>query len=254
MKYELIDALNWSSLRHMATSPLLYRWRIDHPRPDSAALSMGRVIHCAVLEPDEFASRYIPQPSDIDLRTKAGKEWRETVGDRELIKPADWAVVDRCVAAVNAHEPAHDLLAATKRELPAVWLKHGINCKARIDALKPGVIVDLKTTRDLGRFPRDAAELYYHGQLAWYLDGAVAAGLLSPDSDAYIVAVETSEPFDVAAFRLPQYVVQEGRNLCERLFSLWLECDRSGCWHGRFPAVTDLELPRWAYAEQEEDW
>ena len=47
-----------------------------------------------------------------------------------------------------------------------------------LDAVAPDRVVDLKTTRDMSKFPRDAANLLYHGQMAWYLDGAIAASAL----------------------------------------------------------------------------
>ena len=74
MKYTDIKAMNWSSLKNMDVSAKMFQWRVDHPRPDAAHLSLGTAIHSAILEPNNFDKEYHVRPDGIDLRTKAGKE------------------------------------------------------------------------------------------------------------------------------------------------------------------------------------
>lgn len=255
-KYEGINALNWSSLRDMAQSPLLYAWRQEHPRPDTAAMALGRAIHCAVLEPNVFETRYALRPDGLDGRTKAGKEWLAEVQARglEVLGVDDAFTVKMCRDAVHEHKVAHRLLEGCLYEQALTWVVDGIACKGRLDAVCADHIVDLKTTRSLADFGRDFARLSYHGQLAWYLDGAVAAGAVTPSAvvrQAFVVAVETSEPYDVAAFVLPVDVLELGRTLYRTLLDLWVSCRDADCWPGRYPALTPLELPRWAMAAAE---
>jgi hypothetical protein len=165
---------------------------------------LGRATHCAVLEPLKFDQRYIIRQRDVDGRTKAGKAWLSTVepSGLEVLTNVDAATVWVCREAVMAHEAAAQLLAlAYAREFPIEWVDPptGVRCKGRLDALLGGLghhgVVDLKTTsRGLGAFPHEAARLMYHGQMAWYLDGAIAAGELEPGARAYIIAVETTGP------------------------------------------------------------
>lgn len=247
--YADIEALNWSSLRHMATSPLLYRWRQDHPREDTPALALGRAVHCAILEPDLYDSRYLVRPEGLDGRTREGKAWLADAGasGREVLTAEQGEVVAACAASVLGHRHAAYLLAGTRREETVTWTAPGgVAAKGRLDACSADRLIDLKTTREIGRFERSAADLLYHGQLAWYRDGAVAAGAVSADAAVYIVAVETSEPYDCGVWLVPGVVLEAGRELYSRLLGIWVECRAAGIWPGRYPGIETYELPPWA--------
>jgi exodeoxyribonuclease VIII len=60
--YADIEAVNWSSLKHMSVSPLHYQHRLKNPQPSSAAMRMGTAIHCALLEPERFRDTYLVEP------------------------------------------------------------------------------------------------------------------------------------------------------------------------------------------------
>jgi len=72
--YHADPAISASHLHAVAASPYHYWSRFINPdRPPSvqtAAMKLGSLTHCAVLEPDELASRYGIAP---DRRTNAGK-------------------------------------------------------------------------------------------------------------------------------------------------------------------------------------
>ncbi len=83
--YADIPGLNWSSLKLIATSPLMLKHRADNPRKDTPALARGRAIHCAILEPALFESAYVEEPDFGDLRTNTTKaeraEWLWSLAD-----------------------------------------------------------------------------------------------------------------------------------------------------------------------------
>src|SRR5688572_22354471 len=51
--------LRWSTLKHLATSAKLLKWRMEKPQEETPALILGRAIHCRVLEPEEFPKRWV---------------------------------------------------------------------------------------------------------------------------------------------------------------------------------------------------
>src|SRR4051812_24246093 len=70
--YIKIDAVNWSTLKHMRTSPLHYRHAVDSPDEDTARFGIGRAIHTAILEPHKLATDY----AVFDGKRRAGKKWK----------------------------------------------------------------------------------------------------------------------------------------------------------------------------------
>jgi hypothetical protein len=248
--YNLIQAINWSSIKNLAVSPLAYQWALDHPREDTAALRLGRAVHCAILEPEEFASRYILKPAGLDGRTKEGKAWKADAeaSGLEVLDVDEGRVVKACAEAVRSHPVASFVFDGVETERVVEWTDavSGRDCKGRLDALNRLWLADLKTTRDLARFPRDFASHLYHGQLAWYVDGARAAGLLEPEADVYCVAVQSVEPCDVVVYDISDAVLDAGRALYRRLLARLDECEAAGSWPGRNPAIETMELPRWA--------
>src|SRR5262245_29847218 len=65
--------LNWSTLKHMAVSAKLLKWRMEHPEPETPALVLGTAIHCAVLEPQEFQKRWIVAGSCAAIAKTSGQ-------------------------------------------------------------------------------------------------------------------------------------------------------------------------------------
>ena len=161
--------------------------------------------------------------------------------------------------AVRGHKAAAALLSHGQAEVTAIWASDGLECKGRFDWLRFNDIVDLKTTRanSLREFSHDCARYLYHGQVAWYADGAIAAGLNPRDADMpYIIAAQTVEPYDVWVLRVSGLAIEAGRNLCRELLAKYRACQAADFWPGIAPEEIDLELPSWAAGSHadEETW
>lgn len=275
MDYSKIAALNFSSLKHVQDSPLHYWHREQHPSDDDTpSKRLGRATHCLTLEPDAFESRYVVgQGKRCTAMTKKGDRcshqalpladhcgvhdgqaeaavWLLDHPGVEVLTADEGDTAVACRNAVAGHSDAARLLhGAPSREVVVQWTDAdtGVACKGRLDAVGPSSVVDLKTTgKGLGNFGRDAGSLLYHAQVAWYLDGARAAGVVSDSAGAYIIAVETAAPWDVAAFEVAGAELDAGRELYRRMIDTWVSCRETGDWYGRYPVLTRLELPRWA--------
>jgi hypothetical protein len=112
-------------------------------------------------------------------------------------------------------------------------------------------LVDLKTSGDLDRrrFARRAMDLGYHGQLAFYLRGLKALGREA--GEVYLIAVEQSEPFDVAVFTMDPDALAIGDELVSSLLNRLAECEATKDWPGRYPGVETFYLPAYAYSDNE---
>lgn len=242
--YHRIRAINWSTLTHLGRSPLHYRHAVDRGFPDSAAMRKGRLMHCLVLTPHLFDRDYA-----VWDKRRAGKEWeafKAAHKDREIVTESELAAAKLQAAAVAAHPAASALLAQVpveKREAVLRWEEPGIGpAKARLDAIGPSFILDLKSCRDAapGPFARSVVAYSYHGQLSWYqrpFRGSV---------DAYLIAVEGAAPYDVVVYQLPEHVLAAGDELVERRLSRLRHCLTTQQWRGVSDDVLPLELPDWA--------
>jgi exodeoxyribonuclease VIII len=253
-KYAQIDAVNWSTLKEMQKSPKHYQHRLKNPRKDTAAMMIGRATHTAVFEPDRFALEYAVFKGE----RRAGKVWeafKESHATETILKIDDYK---RCIAirdAVRSHPGAASYLTSGVAEQTITWTDQptGIKCKGRYDwyARDRKTLVDLKTTRDVSafRFAASAARLSYHAQLAFYVDG-----LSFHVGDALrvvIIAVESEDPFDVAVYHLDEDVLYAGREEYRDLLEKVRGCRQLGAWPGRFTEEQSLELPAWAFGDDE---
>lgn len=56
--YESIDAVNFSTLKWLSESPLLYQYRLDNPKPQTPGQLRGTASHTAVFEPHKLMTDY----------------------------------------------------------------------------------------------------------------------------------------------------------------------------------------------------
>jgi exodeoxyribonuclease VIII len=256
--YRAIDAVNWSTLRHIAVSPLEYRYRLAQPPAETPAMALGTAVHTAILEPDTFDATYTTEPDFGDCRVKANKaardEWRAAHADRIALSAEAFESCQRMRAAVFAHDVARRLVTEGHSEVSFTWTheRTGVACKGRQDRIGPKGMTSLKTSRvvDPDGFGVEVARRLYHGQEAFYVDGYHAGGgPLLPVS--YVVAQNVA-PYDVAVYEIPEEVIDEGRELYERLLDTLAECRKTQQWRGVCPDVLYLRFPAWARSDRDD--
>jgi hypothetical protein len=251
--YRRIDAVNFSTLKCMAESPLHYLDAVENQREATSAMDVGTAEHCMVLEPDQFPPRYSVWTGKI----RRGKEWDAFEAanlDKTIITQAEY---ERCSAMrdrVMAHPAAGPILAMGEAEKVITWKdpETGIDCKARIDWLS-GSIADLKTTKSANPriFAATCARYRYHTQMAWYRWGVeCATGMV--DWPCHLIAVESTRPYDVVVYAIDEITLGAGLGLCMGWLRQVAECRASGKWPGRYAGETTLNLPAWAF-ENDED-
>ncbi len=281
--YSAIQAVNWSSLKDMAISPRYYRFRLANPSPSKPAYRLGNAAHCAVLEPEKFEGRYIvlAQEEIKDLAPGRG-----TVEGKKLIaKHPEWATdkmtsddyqVAACKEAhpgmtfipaaerdeamsmrdsVYSHPVARELLRGGLAEETLQWTDDGIACKARVDYLRPDLLLDLKSTKDPSpaKFQRDAANYGYFGQAMFYHDGAVAARRVDGKIAPFIIAIRNCDDYDVAVYQLDAAAVEAGRALYRSLLRKLTDCVSADYWPGVAPELKPLQWPSWVAVATEEE-
>lgn len=262
---ERTDPVNWSSLKYIDQSPKHYRHNLVTERPDSEAMQLGRLTHCAVYEPEELHVRYVQEPNfhrgmkdetAIAKGYDGGKEAAAAfdAGGRETIKPDLWARALNMADALASDPIAGPMIRGGFAEQLITWTDPitGIECRGRVDHVN-GCLSDLKTSRSVEPrwFASNAVRLQYHGQIAYYADGLAANGIALTEPPAFIV-VENVEPHDVVVLNLSEADIAAGRTLYRRCLERLAWCRE----HDRWPGVSGGErlafpMPGWA-AEPEQ--
>lgn len=257
--YQKLDALNWSSLRHMMRSPKHFRAAKRIEREDTDSMRLGRAVHCAVLEPAEFMTRYVTWTGG----RRYGKDWdafQLENANAEILTKDQHETAIRIAAEVRANPLVKPLLVNGRAEQTLTWTdaNTGIACKARADLITSLegdlLLVDLKTARtatDLRQFQSAAYEMGYLHQAAFYSRGMVAN--MGQPAACIIVAVETSPPFDVAVYELDADALWRVDQEIDQLLARLKECRETNNWPGVFDTRQILALPRWVGWDDEAD-
>jgi hypothetical protein len=249
-EYRQFNALNFSSLKSILTSPLHYQTALKAPkREPSKAMFLGLMVHSKILEKRE--ENYAVMPPDLDGRTTAGKKWKEMNAGRTCITQDEYAQYKRMVDAVSANADVQYLLSkAVDCEIGIVQKYRGVDIKGKLDCLikdESGkyCILDLKTTQscDPHEFSRSASGFKYFMQAVWYQSLVALEYGLDYAVPYYWLAVENSEAADVCLFQPPADGLEIGQKQMEKALELYAECSKTGKWPGHGNGILELEIP-----------
>lgn len=264
-EYLAWDAISNSRLSLFRKSPRAFKYGAAlESRP---YLQLGRLIHCGVLEESAFARRYAVCP-DYHLdganvtgtgersQSKATKYVRKRVEEfsaahegQEIVSLEWYEATLAVVREIAANRDAYECFngADGRAEISIVWDEGGLLCKARLDMVNRGRLVDLKSSAGAERFANAIANYGYHRQLAHYQRGweLLAGEILDP----WIVVVESSSPHVVQAARLASEALQQGHEERAELIAEWRRCQRADDWPAK-DNPNQWNLPAW-YGERE---
>lgn len=259
--YHAGPGISNSGISQILRSPAHYYARyLDpnrEPQVQTPAMAAGTALHTAILEPDEFDSRYIVKPGNIDRRTTIGKQlfadFEIQAAGRIIIDREDYDGYMRCAAAAHQHPTIKFLLGKGHAE-QSVYAKHpgtGLLVKCRPDYLAVDgsdlLLLDLKTTDDARpeAFARSAWNYGYHRQSAFYPDVLDWSGVGRPAA-TFLLAIERAAPYAVAVYEPDAAFLERGRESYERGLALFATCLDNDEWPGYDPAIVPLSLPAWS--------
>lgn len=249
--YRKVQAINKSLLDHIAppNTPAHCKHRMTEPESETPALRLGHLTHSAILEP-ESAKTWAIAPEGLDFRTKEGRAWKEANTEKEIVPWTEHQRISAMRDAVWRHPAAGQLLlgARVERSIFAWDEPTGLPVKARVDAIAPVALVDLKTTESAAprAFAKDMARFRYHVQGAFYLDLYAAIHPETVQAEAFlIIAVEKSPPYAVAVYLIERAAIDKGRAEYRRDLDLFAQCYRADCWPAYSDQIEPLTLPDW---------
>lgn len=223
------------------------------PEPVRGGQLEGSLAHCAILEPDQFFTRYAIGPT-VNRNTKAWKEFVEANPDRIALQDEQVTAAFAQARAVRAIPDVADLLSSGAAEVSAFWTDEstGVACRCRPDWAHPVgddavILLDVKTYSDASpeEFRRQVARKRYHVQDAFYSDGYEAASGLRVLAFVF-VAVETAYPYAASACMLGADDQDVGRRLYKADLATFQQCQQTGVWPGYGDTINLINLPAWA--------
>ncbi len=234
--YQAYPAVSSHWLIDLLVSPAhCYRRHLDPARvieSSSDALRLGSLVHCLALTPRQFEREFRVL---ADRRTKAGQaEWAWTVAQGWTpIKPGELDKARAIAAALKAHKPANRLLIFGKKERTIIQPRPVglLPLKARLDVHCEAkrLIVELKTTRDLGVIRASMERYRYPLSAAFYRD-------MVHGQATVFVFVQTTPPHDIEIMDFPHSKLEEGRDQWKTALRRFDDCWRRNDWPEAEPA------------------
>ncbi len=259
-EYLSIDALNFSSARHLLRSPAHYKAALEEPE-DELKYIVGKLAHAMILEGKDLRHLYAIKPAGLSMATQVGKKWKSEQ-TLPILKEEDANRVPRMAEAIANHPIASGALKrCPRREVYFEIVYRGVRIKSMLDAMGgvPGrtrliQICDIKTTTDAREhsFAKRVVDLDYDMQACWYKSMFGDPG----QSDFVWIAVENFAPFAVNVFYPGGEMERSGQIKMDAAVDTYKECQRVNKWAACDSPVYSHEIrelypPRWRTAELE---
>jgi len=241
-RYHEDPALRHSVLNRISVSPAFLKLSLELGGDDSTAKTQGRVFHLLALEP-ELAEHQVVRVNVGSRNANLYKSAVETNPGKDVILLHEWEELGRLAELLRAKGIWNDLVRGAKIEASLFWaMRTGLRLKARPDILRlsDGVVADLKTTRDLRYFKRDAEEYGYYRQLALQSDGVEALSARRPDLHLLIAVCKRTRDFKI--FEVGRKTMETAHRENRRNLALYDECARTDVWPG-FPQRVEVLAP-----------
>jgi hypothetical protein len=253
--YHAHDSISKSGLDLISRSPAHFFYAAK--RDATRAMEIGTALHCAVLEPERFASEYMLLRSVTDRRASEYKQavavWgaERVLTGTEADKVAGMQESCRNNAAARAY---FDQPHRTELSVIATDPETGVIVRCRFDLITDsGRALDLKKTQDVrgDAFARSVANYRYHVQAAFYSDvWEWATGEKLQGFD--FLAVEEQMPHASRIFTLDEEAIELGRAQYRADLNLYAKCLDSNEWPGIDCEPQTISLPGWMFTESDE--
>ena len=252
-----------SALDVFARSPAHYLYYLqtgltDDEVPESEALLLGSAFHSLVLEPEDFARRYVQLPDFGTMQSSKNRALRDSWLDQRPgttgLKLDQWRMLHAMRESVYRHKRLRRILENGRPEVTcaAVCPHTGLPRKVRVDWVSEidGIGIDMKSALDGSPdvWKREAAKRRYHVQDGYYTETCKLAQL-NIDLMGFGV-VEKSPPY-IAEL----YTLEPGARLAGEMHYMdelqrLAECCDTGIFPGysKDGEVCEITLPRYATA------
>lgn len=272
--YHALPELSQSQFKDFCRSPGLYFGRHvagKFPQPQKDCFDHGTVFEAWCLAGTSANAQYRPPVTVVPtsaltkmkkpgaIGQRRGKAWdafkAAHAGDL-LIMPQVVPKLEAMAEGVQRCNQAAAMIRTARWVKPTIRWRgpYGLDLRCQPDLLDLAWAGDIKSTvaGDAASFSRQALNLGYHIQAAWYVMGAAACETV--DVKRFIFIVGCKEPdYHCECYELDDDFLDLARRYIDRKLAMFAECKRTGRWtppgHGSIRRVAPPN-----YAHSEEQW
>jgi len=267
-EYNQAEGIRRSDLWKMEDSPQKFKYYLENPVEQTAAMAFGSACHKYILEgPDAFCEEYAVAPN-VDKRTKAGKEaWEAFSAENEgktAVSSDDadtFLLMDDMIANCKLAEKLIHGKGETEQAFFWTDPETGEKCKIKVDRLvkfnRRWYVVDYKTTAcaETFHFNSDIWKMGYYMQAGMYCEGVKIARKLRKMPGFLFVAQEKKAPFSVNVIEVSEELMNAGVAKFHQLLEKYHDCKALDQWPGYVGDVpNDAYVPGWAEREMEDEF
>src|ERR1043165_496679 len=239
--------LSYSALSAFKESPAAFVQYKFRQKVTTEAMAFGSMVHCLILEPEDFDNRYFTFDDTEKCReiggekpraTKVYKEWKAATcaaaGERTIISPEDFAHAKAIADNVKNNRAAAKILRLCPvHEKGIEWEYKNFKFHGFIDGDGEEVTFDLKICADASprKFQRAIIDMDYHMQGAMYQYGNGKV------KRHYIIAADKTG--GVSVHLLHDKLIEKGMEEYDRLIGKFNECILSDAWDQSYEFYSD---------------
>ncbi len=249
-EYRPLPFLNASSIPYLLQSARHYLSMLETPRTQTKAMAFGSCFHEFCLEPDKFKENYVVK--DLDMRTSKAKTEMLVLqaSNKKVIGEDDFYKIKRMASNIKKHSVASKILIdgfAEQVMLFNLEASNGnkVNCKSKVDYLRDGMVIDLKTTQksDVNSFSKSIEGFGYYLQAVLYSLGYEKLRGTRPDF--IFIAVESESPYEVSVIKLSEEHYSIGYNHLFKAIDVFEKATRTNEFPGYPEVVYDSKISKW---------
>lgn len=243
-EYDEMNGIRRSDLWLMERSPLHFKYRMENPQEQTAAMRFGSAYHKYVLERESFDDEYYVIP-DVDRRTKAGKEALRAIEEanpgKTGITADEFEQIQDMRTMLVADQRTRPYIEAieskeARTEVAFCWEddQTGETCKCKADLIidegyNP-TIVDFKTcgSCEYGAFRADAKKYGYPFQAGMYCEGIDKCTM--EKHDFTFIAQEKTPPYAPRIFYLDEDDIEKGKHKFHELLQKYHDAKVNDRW------------------------
>jgi len=234
-----------SALKYILKSPKHFKklYLEGKEKKDTNAMRFGRIVHLALLEPNQFREKVRAVPDFGDLRLvinrEKKKEWLAQLPEGvEFVSSEEYENLLQIIDSVLENNDASKLIKGAVFECSGFFRdpETGIACRFRPDIMRLdlAILPDVKTSAfpDRESFPKEIWKYRYDLQMSFYSLGIECITGKRPDISCFIV-VEKEPPFEVLVFEMDVNMVSRADTELRAILNKLHECIKNNDFPGR---------------------